>query len=459
MGISDDVVTAYGKDFAFLKKLASEKSAKLCIYGCGVNGEVICKFLKEYGKDIEFFVDKQAESREFEVLGKKVISPADFFGNRQNISIIVSLDNQRPVIDYLRNNGVEPKQIVCPFKKVEKRIRVPGDDYNSKEFWASSDKNTGNQESYMHEATVFTILYNTPGGMLCRTIESILGQSFKKFRYLIIDNGSTDGSENIIRQYASCDKRIKYIRLKKNMPWTDRDLLLILKEHIDTEYVAMLDSDDYYEKDFLEKTIEASKRDFSDIVQVNTLTYGHEGFRYNYFTQHLGGDLCVNEEKKKWCLLLRILNVPVWGKLYKSQLFKSLIDTMLACKTEYERDRNFCLDISWMTYMALTCDKVSICDDILHIRTWRPGSSEHSDNHSSKWLSSMVWSFELLHEYKVKYEDAIVYADSALMWLFSLPRDKCNLSVFKNRDLENRAVTEFLKRPVCDRYKGCKTGK
>lgn len=47
-------VTAYGKDFAFLRNLAQEKVTRLCIYGCGVNGEVISKFLESCGKNIEF---------------------------------------------------------------------------------------------------------------------------------------------------------------------------------------------------------------------------------------------------------------------------------------------------------------------------------------------------------------------------------------------------------------------
>lgn len=95
-----------------------------------------------------------------------------------------------------------------------------------------------------------------------------------------------------------------------------------------------------------------------------------------------------------------------------------------------------------------------MCDDILHIRTWRPGSSEHSDNHGSKWLSSMVWSFEHLCKHNVKYEDSIVYEEAVLMWLFSLPRNKYSLSDFRSSDLENKAVKEFLKRPICDRYRG-----
>ena len=446
-------VTAYGKDFQFLQELAQDKVTKLCVYGCGINGEVICKFLRDCGKDIEFFVDRQAEGRKFTVLDKQVISPATFFGKPQKIKVIVSPDNQKPIVRFLLENGIDENRIICPFKKIEKSIRLLGENYDPQDYCNRNGRHNELPESDAPIVTVFTILYNTPGWMLCRAIESILDQSYEKFRYLIIDNGSTDASENIIRQYAAADNRIEYIRLNRNVPWTDKELLLALKEGIGGGYVAMLDSDDYYEKTFLEKAVSILKQDASDMVQVNTLTYGHDGFRYNYFAHCLGKNLCVQGSGKERYLMLRIINVPVWGKVYKTELFKDLINMMLSYESEYDRDRNFCLDISWMTYMALACNRISLCDDILHVRTWRPGSSEHADDHGSKWLSSMVWSFENLREHGVKYEDAIVYEESPLMWLFSLSRDKYSLSDFRGSDLENRSVREFLKRPVCDKYR------
>ena len=450
---TENHVTAYGKDFAFLRNLAKDKAASLCIYGCGINGEVICKFLEKYGKKIDFFVDKQAEAREFKVLGRKVISPTAYFEKYQGVKVIVSQDNQESVVSYLCTNGITEENIICPFKKIEADIKIFSDDYDPREYCNPYKRNMDCLGICIPEVTVFTIFYNTPAGMLCRAIESILGQSYYKLKYLLIDNGSTDTSRSIINQYASVDKRIQYIRFEENVPWTNRGLLEVLRDNVDTEYVAMLDSDDYYEEGFLEKTIVIAKKEASDIVQVNTLTYGHDGFRYNYFSHQLGENISVQREEKKSYLMLRILNVPVWGKLYRSKIMKDLIGMMLSYSTEYERDQNFCLDISWITYMTLACSRVSLCDDILHIRTWRPGSSEHSDDHSSKWLSSMVWSFEYLRNKNVKDEDASVYEESALMWLFSLPRDRYSLSVFKRSDLENRAVKDFLKRPVCDKYK------
>lgn len=447
-------ITAFGKDFLFLQNIARADNLKLCVYGCGVNGEIICKYLRDLGKDIEFFVDRQADSREFTVLGKKVISLKTFLRLTEDIKVVVSPDSQESVIQFLIENGINQKNIIQPFRRVNKEIKVLKDEYAPEQFLNSSKRNKNASNTDVPVATIFTILYNTPKGMLCRTIESVLNQSFENFIYLIIDNGSTDDSANTIRQYMEKDKRIIYVRLEKNVPWTEKRLLTTLKDSIRTSYVAMVDSDDYYEPEFLETAIKLSEEDKSDMVQVNTLTYAHEGFRYSYFPHYLGEDIYIEGKDKERYFMLRFLSVTVWGKLYKSELFKNLIDMMLSYETEYDRDRNFCLDISWITYMVYACNRVSLCDDILHIRTWRPGSSENSDEHCSKWLSSTVWSFHYLRKCGVPYDDAQVFEESELMWLFSLNRDRYSLSYFREKDISNKRVAEFLSRPVCDKYRG-----
>ena len=49
--------------------------------------------------------------------------------------------------------------------------------------------------------SIITINYNNKVG-LQKTIDSVINQSYKDFEYIIIDGGSTDGSIDIIRQYA-----------------------------------------------------------------------------------------------------------------------------------------------------------------------------------------------------------------------------------------------------------------
>ena len=58
----------------------------------------------------------------------------------------------------------------------------------------------------MMKYSIITINYNNKDG-LKKTIESVINQSCKDFEYIIIDGGSTDGSVDVIRQYAD---RINY---------------------------------------------------------------------------------------------------------------------------------------------------------------------------------------------------------------------------------------------------------
>ena len=72
------------------------------------------------------------------------------------------------------------------------------------------------------------------------SIESILNQKFKDFEFIIINDGSTDRSLEIVKSYK--DKRIKLIDNKKNMGHTD-----CLNQGINIsrgEYIARMDSDD-----------------------------------------------------------------------------------------------------------------------------------------------------------------------------------------------------------------------
>lgn len=60
--------------------------------------------------------------------------------------------------------------------------------------------------------SVLMPVYNTPEQFLREAIESILNQTFSNFEFIIIDDGSTDNSATIIKEYAKHDKRIRYIR-------------------------------------------------------------------------------------------------------------------------------------------------------------------------------------------------------------------------------------------------------
>lgn len=91
------------------------------------------------------------------------------------------------------------------------------------------------------EVTVVMPVYNT-AAYLSESIESILNQSYEKFYFLILDDGSTDNSPDIIEHYRKKDKRIISFRNDQNLnePKTRNIGLKI----VETKYIALMDSDD-----------------------------------------------------------------------------------------------------------------------------------------------------------------------------------------------------------------------
>ncbi len=84
-------------------------------------------------------------------------------------------------------------------------------------------------------------------------IESILNQTFTDFEFIIINDGSTDNTANIIRQYAKSDERIKFIDNEKNSGFiaTSNQCLDVATG----EYIAKMDSDDISTPERLEKQV------------------------------------------------------------------------------------------------------------------------------------------------------------------------------------------------------------
>ena len=84
-----------------------------------------------------------------------------------------------------------------------------------------------------------------------RTVESVLKQTFTNFEIIVVNDGSTDGSENIVKGYI--DPRIILINQQNQGVSTARNNGVAVAK---TNLVAFLDADDEWMPDFLEKMLE-----------------------------------------------------------------------------------------------------------------------------------------------------------------------------------------------------------
>ena len=77
---------------------------------------------------------------------------------------------------------------------------------------------------------------------LAEAIDSILAQTFDDFEFIIVDDGSTDGSAGIIRAYAARDRRIRRLQFERNRGVAASSNLGI--RHARGQFIARMDSDD-----------------------------------------------------------------------------------------------------------------------------------------------------------------------------------------------------------------------
>lgn len=100
--------------------------------------------------------------------------------------------------------------------------------------------------------SVITPTYNRAQMLRETAIPSILGQTYKYFEYIIVDNGSTDDTKSVVESFK--DKRIRYIRHPKN-----KMIAVAYNSGLSAakgELVAFLESDDKWLPEKLERQLE-----------------------------------------------------------------------------------------------------------------------------------------------------------------------------------------------------------
>lgn len=144
-----------------------------------------------------------------------------------------------------------------------------------------------------------------------KCIESIINQTKKELEIIIINDGSTDNTEKIIKKYS--DKRINYYKNKNQGIGKTRNFGI---KKSTGKYLMFIDSDDYIEKDTCELLFNKAEGDNLDLVICDF---------YREFENKLVEEKIINFKntnlKDKPELLYKI-NLSPWNKLYKSEMIK-----------------------------------------------------------------------------------------------------------------------------------------
>ncbi len=242
--------------------------------------------------------------------------------------------------------------------------------------------------------SVIIPLYNK-GNSISNTIQSVLRQSIKDFEILIVDDGSTDNSANVVSTFG--DRRVKLIKQDNGGPSKARNTGI---DNAQGEWIIFLDADD--------ELLPDAFNTFYDILKKYTQC---KCFAFNFFISHNGLQKCfykipgtyvVNNPLKGWCK--RFLFPRAGAAFFHNSIVK---------KCKYDESLRRYEDAEWLLNIMrdetfVRCDKVIMVYNTDSAEASKPRSNIQEDflgnlDFRGKGIWEQVALYQLLKEVFMLY--------------------------------------------------------
>ncbi len=221
---------------------------------------------------------------------------------------------------------------------------------------------------------------------LPKTLDSVREQTYRNLEVILVDDCSTDGSDEFCDEFCRRDKRFRVIHHEKNMGVSGpRNTGL---KNAKGEYIYFMDGDDYIHVEAIEALMEAIKEtglelSAFDFVRTNSLEEDTHYPRERKSVEIVPAEQMTFEMlsavKMKWCV--------VWNKLYKRTLINGLF-----LKDAYSiQDQDFNIRV----YQRI--DQAAFIPEPLYWYVSNPNSLQRDPSYNAKrFYLNTKYRFEML---------------------------------------------------------------
>lgn len=224
----------------------------------------------------------------------------------------------------------------------------------------------------MKTISVIIPVYNTEKE-LPKCLKSICDQTYKDLEIICIDDGSTDGSSQVLDEFSMKDNRIKVVHQKNGGESNARNTGLKMASG---EYIAFCDCDDWIDTDMYE--ILARELNCENIDMVGGSWYKET----DAYSQEIRNQLPVNNAAFTREELLKYLYkrdsyrgfAYMWNKLYKREILKDKFGNLLL----FHEDLRLGGDVLYLAEAALNIKKGKYIDRAFYHYYQRSESGCHT---------------------------------------------------------------------------------
>lgn len=272
---------------------------------------------------------------------------------------------------------------------------------------------------YQDLISIIVPIYNSEK-YISSCIDSILKQKYTKFELILVNDGSTDNTENICKKYQAKDQRIKYFKKLNGGVSSARNYGLA---KVSGNWLCFIDSDDVVTESYLNSLID-------NIPNNNSLVF------CNYEKEHkkiynIGNTYVENKSMITYFIEnLTMLSAP-YAKLYNTDIIKKH-------QIKFPEDVHMGEDAIFILKYLNHVDGIQVSNSIIYTVKQRENSLSSKYNaFYSEWQGFLQWKSEL-ETFMKKYGN-IFENEKEVLWNSRIGETfyRCLQSIYKSQQKLN----------------------